>query len=162
MGIFSNIDSAKGSEKSNYFLPGVYTAEIQRCKQGRTRKGVDFFVAEFKLLESSNPERAAGSSVSYMVMLPAGDDEKMRLGLGNVADFMRAGLAAFAAQTEGVTMEPSTVPLDEETAEKVTGEENMLAGVVIKAEAFNAPTKAGTDFTRLKWFVVPGAVKKVA
>lgn len=153
MGIYSDIGTAKGTEGGVYFLPGIFRAQIQRCKQTETRKGKPFFVAEFKILQSNNPGRAVGSSVSFMVTFDLGDKEMFRLQQGNVADFMRVGLAAYAKQKEGVTIKPEEVPLDEATADKISNQENMLVGTIVDVEAFNKPTKAGTDFTHHRWKV---------
>lgn len=163
MGILGGVGGAKGSEGGVYFLPGNYLAEIQRCKLAATRKKRDFFVAEFKIVKSDNPERKPGALVSFMVMLDKDDDEAYRMQLGNVADFMRVGLSAFAKQTENVDMKPEDVPLDDETAEvKVCGQENMLAGTLLDVHAFNKPTKAGTDFTHHKWSVPVAAAPTAA
>jgi hypothetical protein len=161
MGIYSDIGTAKGTEGGVYFKPGIYRAQIQRCKQTETRKGKPFFVAEFKILQSNNPERPVGSSVSFMVMFDLSDKEMFRLQQGNVADFMRPGLAAYAKQKKGVTLKPEEVQLDEPTADTISGVENLLAGVIVDVEAFNKPTKAGTDFTHHRWSV-PGDIQATA
>jgi hypothetical protein len=149
MSIFDNrdIENARGTQGNPYPLPGKYAVDIARCKEGKNRKGVDFFVAELLIVESNNPERKPGTHMDYYVGL---DKDPA---LGNIADFMRVGLSAFAMQKHNTPIEPKDVQLDKATADKVTGEENMLIGVRINAEAYNKPTKAGNDFTRVKWMV---------
>jgi len=153
MGIFSNIENAKGTEGGVYFEPGNFLAEIQRCKEFTTRKNIRTFVAEFVILESDNPNMKVGTPVSYMVSFKDPDLEELYK--GNVADFMRAALSALASQKHNTKIEPKDVPLDEASANQICGDKNPLLGVKVIAIAFNKPTKAGDDFTRVKWGV-PG------
>jgi hypothetical protein len=151
MGLFKDIKGARGTKGGLYFVPGNYLVLINRCKLGETRKGIDFFVAETKVVWSDVEERKPGSEPSYMVTM---DKDPA---LGNVADFMRAGLACKAVQQLGATIEDigeiDEIELSEEEAEEIVGEANPLAGVVMALNAFNKPTAAGKDFTRVKWAI---------
>ena len=145
MGRFSAIKDARGS-RSLYFQPGRYRVKIERCKYGKTRKGVDMFVAETVVIESDSDTLVPGTTPSFLVTF---DKDPA---LGNVADFMRVGLAALAAG-EGQMLVPDTIELDESIAEEIAGEENILAGIELGLYAYNKPTKAGNPFTRLEWNV---------
>lgn len=147
MGLFGGIKGQRGSQGGVYFLPGNYVVEIQRCKTGKTRKEIDFFVAECKIVESDNPERKPGSSASFMVTL---DKDPA---LGNIADFMRMGmwLQGRAAGLDDLPPEADGIELDEGDADEICGEDNPFVGMEMGLEAYNKPTKAGNDFTRHKW-----------
>jgi len=141
---------AHSTEGGLYISPGTYLLEIQRCKMIETLAQEKAFIAEFKVIESDNPVLQAGAEPSYFVNM---EGKYPDLSLGNVTDFMRAGLAA-AALEEGVEAPPAAeTVIDPEIATSITGESNVLAGVKIECYAFNKPTKAGKDFTRFKWRV---------
>jgi hypothetical protein len=149
MGLFADIKEAKGTEGGNYFEPGNYVVQIQKCKEGKTRSDKPFFAAECRIMESDNEEAKPGSLVSFFVLF----DEYPELSLGNVADFMRAGLASYMVQNgiDDVPEDHNAIELDEATADEISGEENLLAGVYMNCFAFNKKTKGGNDFTRFKW-----------
>ncbi len=71
-----------------------------------------------------------------------------------VADFLRAGLASLADQLgEERPDDIDDIELDEEIADSIVGEENILSGVFLSAKAFDKPTQKGGIFTRIKWGV---------
>lgn len=148
MGHFAKIKGQSSTKGGAYFQPGNYVVQIQRCKMGQTRKEVDFFVAECKIVESDNDELRPGSEGSFMVTM---DKDPA---LGNIADFMRMGIW-LAAREEGKTAAElgsvDAIPLDEEDADEIVSEENPLAGLLMGLYAYNKPTRAGNDFTRHKW-----------
>jgi hypothetical protein len=145
MGIFANIKGAKGTEGGNYFVPGNYVVRIERCKQDKTRMNKDFFAAECRILASDTEDLKVGSTASFFVLF----DEYPELSLGNVADFMNAAMKSYFAQNS--MQMPEGFEVDEEVADEISGEENILAGTLIAVEAFNKKTRADTDFTRFKW-----------
>lgn len=130
MGRFSGIESASSSEGGVYLLPGAYRLKVDAIKTGTSRKKRDFFVAEFSILESNNPERPAGTKASWMVMLD------LDTALGNIKDFLE-------------TLSGGDV--DEEGVELAVSAANPFAGLEIKASAANVKTKKGTDFTKVQW-----------
>lgn len=154
MGRFSNIKNARGS-RSLYFQPGKYRVRIERCKYGKTRKGVDMFVAETEVLESDSETLVVGTKPSFLVTL---DKDPA---LGNIADFMRVGLATLSAM-HGEIVVPDSVELEEEVAEEIVGEDNILAGVELNVYAYNKPTKAGHDFTRVEFNVPKDVIESAA
>lgn len=150
MGLFEDIDKAKGTEGGNYFKPGTYVVQVQKCKQDKTRNDKEFFAADCKIMASNNEEMPVGASASFFILF----DEYPDLSLGNVADFMRAGLCSFVIQKEveqELPKDHNDLPLDEVTADTISGEENILAGILVNVEAYNKTTKKGNDFTRYKW-----------
>ena len=133
MGLFGKIGEAKYSEGGIYLLPGVYRLEIVAVKTLRTRTGKDGFVAEFKVLESSNAQRLPGSSCSWMVTF---DKEPA---MGNVKQFLATVL--------GAEMEQIT----EAVAEAACSEQNPLAGKIVRCSAVEITTKAQRQFTKVKF-----------
>lgn len=135
MGRFSNIGSAKSSQGGVYFLPGAYALECKANKSGKTREGREFFVAEFEILESTNPERAVGTQVSFMVML----DKNQDTALGNIKGYL-AALCGIPEQD-----------VDEAGVEAMVSAANPGMGMKVKALASNIKTRAGKDFTKIIW-----------
>ncbi len=135
MGItaYGEISKAKFSEGSIWLLTGVYRLMIQACKHITTRKGVQAFVVEFEVLESSNPERVPGSMCSWMVTL---DKEPA---LGNIKQFI----------STAVPCKPEQV--NEEAVLAIVSEANPLKGRIVRCAATNIITKAGRDFTKVKF-----------
>jgi len=133
MGVFGGIKEAKYSEGGVYLKTGVFALEIQAVKYLRTRTGKDAFVAEFKIEESSNTELPVGGLVSWMVTL---DKEPA---LGNIKQFLSSAIPC----DEG--------SIDESVVEYAIGKDNPMAGRKVRASAINIKTKAGRDFTKVKY-----------
>lgn len=145
MGLFAKIKGAKGTEGGTYFVPGNYTVRVEKCKEGETRANKPFFAAECRILASNCEELKVGATASFFILF----DEYPELSLGNVADFMNAAMKSYFIQH---TMQiPDGFEVDEEIANEISGEENILAGTILDVEAYNKQTKGGTDFTRFKW-----------
>ncbi len=148
---FQNINNAKGSRGGQYIKPGNYTVKVMRCRMVKNYKKNTNFIAELLVVESDNDELGIGTEPSFVINL---DSDYPDLALGNVADFMRAGLASLADQhNETRPSDIDEVPIDEETADAVAGEQNLLAGAFLTAKAWNHETRKGNDFTRIKWGV---------
>lgn len=132
MGLFSKIDKASSSKGGVYLFPGVYALECKANKVSQTRDGRAFFVAEFTILESSNPERQVGTSCSFMVML----DKNLETGLGNIKGYI-SGL-----------YDIPEAEVDEAGVELLVSAENPGQGCKVRCECTNIKTKAGKDFTK--------------
>jgi hypothetical protein len=155
MGVFSNIKEAHGTRGGLYLKPGKYTLQVLRCKLIESFRKDPTFVAELRVVTSEKNSEdeplAPGSEPSFVINMNGKFPE---LALGNVADFMRAGLASLADQhNESRPSDISGVEVDEAVASAVSGEDNLLAGVYVTANAFNKKTREGNDFTRITWDV---------
>lgn len=135
MGLFGKIKDAKSNGGGIYFLPGTYALECRANKTGKTREGREFFVCEFTILESSNPERPVGTSVSMMVML----DKYLETALGNIKGY----IAALYDVPED--------EVDEAGVEELVSAANPGAGIKVRAVASNTKTKKGGDFTKVQF-----------
>jgi hypothetical protein len=133
MGVFSKIKDAHSTGGGVYFLPGTYALECRKCTSSKTREDRPFFVAEFTILESSNPERPVGTSVSFMVML----DKYLETALGNVK---QCAAALFDIPEDNV---------DEAGVEALVSAANPAAGNKVRATASMTKTKKGADFTKV-------------
>lgn len=136
MSIFGGIKDAKASGASAYLVPGVFLFEVLALKTGKARDGRNFFVAEFKTLESSAPERPVGSVQSWMVML---DARYMETALGNIKTFI------------SVLTETPVHEVDEAGVEMAVSADNPCAGSRIRCSAVDIKTKGGKDFTKPTW-----------
>lgn len=135
MGIdFGVIGKAKVYDSGQYVLPGKYLAQVSAIKEVNSIGGDDFMVIELDIFESNNDERKPGDSMSQMYNF------RHLSTAGNVRGML---MAMF--QTE------EKEDIDGEVAKEVLHEEQPLRGLVMKLDAFNKPTRAGNDFTVVKW-----------
>lgn len=138
MGKFSGIEDASISSGGVYFLAGKYIVKVKRCFTMRSRKKEDLFIVECEIIESTNEDRPAGTSASWVVNF------KQDAALGNIKGFIGAanGLEDEASINAEVT---------EEVCEYVVSDDNPLAGTVLLLEATDVKTRAGNPFTKHAW-----------
>jgi hypothetical protein len=134
MGIYGEIAGAKYSEGGIYVLPGIYRFKVLACKHITTRTRKEAFVVELEVLESNNTERIVGSLCSWMVTL---DKEPA---LGNIKQF----ICTVAKCPEDAVNEQAVLIIVDE-------KRNPFKGKTVRAVATNITTKAGRDFTKVKW-----------
>lgn len=140
MGMFSKIKDAKFSEGGVYIKQGVYRLQIEAVKAILTRQKKQAFVVEVKVLESNNPERAAGSLCTYMVTM---DKEPA---LGNVKQFLETIM-----KPEQLDFSKLSEEQCDAVCEGVCAEKNPLRGRIVRASCVDIKTKAGRDFTKVKF-----------
>jgi hypothetical protein len=135
MGInaYGGISEAKYSEGGVYVLPGRYRFKVLGCKHITTRKKQEAFVVELEVMESTNVERPVGSLCSWMVTL---DKEPA---LGNIKAFICVAVPCAEEQ------------VNEQAVHLIIGEGQPLKNRIVRAVATNITTKAGRDFTKVKW-----------
>lgn len=144
------IGSKTGTKGGNYFGPGSYLVQIDRCTAGEGSFSKKKFVAaECTVLETDVEGLKVGTPKNFLVMV----DKFPELALGNIADFFRAGLAAKATAL-GHPTRPEEIDLTDEDADDICGEENILAGVRLKLFAYVKETRTGKPFTVHQWSVV--------
>ena len=151
-GLFSGIEKASYSEGGVYLLPGNYILEVMELKSGTSRQKVDFFVAECRVLQSTNSDRRPGTIVSYWVGLKVDTPA-----LSDVRRFI------------AVCGECEDTDVDATAAEMAVSDEQPFKGRVLRAAATNIITaKAKRDFTKVVWSNYEGseadviALKKAA
>ncbi len=139
MGVFSGIETAKSSEGGNYLKPGVYDVEVVRLAVGRTRKNVDFFAADLRILGSNNPDHRVGDIGNWFV----GFDKEPAL--GNVKAFAVACLSSEGSIDPASITEPVMNGLVEKGGEAV-------AGTRLKVQVTLVDTKGGGKYSKHLWF----------
>lgn len=118
----------KTFEKGQYLLPGSYQLEILRCVLKERHldflnSEVGYFIAEFKVLESDNPEIPVGSTCGWL--------HRMQDPATSVAALMQFFLATTFDQFQGLE---DVIEGLEKVIEAATSEENVLKGEIVKAE----------------------------
>lgn len=63
---FGGVGNAKLNERGEFLEEGEYELEIKRCSWFESRKKEEFYVVEFKVLESTNARHAAGLDRNWM------------------------------------------------------------------------------------------------
>lgn len=141
MGVFSGIENAKSSEGGSYLTPGTYDVEVVRLTTGKTRKGVDFFAADFKILGSNNPDHRIGEIVNYFV----GFDKEPSL--GNVKAFAVACLSSEGAVDPATISEAVMESLVDKGGEAVVGTQ-------LKVQVSLVDTRGGGKYSKHLWFPI--------
>jgi|DEB0MinimDraft_3_1074331.scaffolds.fasta_scaffold28200_2 hypothetical protein len=131
MGLFDGIEKVEVSQRSEYLQPGSYVLEIQAIKEGTSRSGEDYFLSEFKIIESSNDELPAGAPVTWMTM--------------KRFDSFLKGVKAFIAAAAGCTVDEVTQAI----CDAAVSSDQPMAGARVSAFAKNIKTKKGGDFTKV-------------
>jgi len=142
MGIFSNINKTAAARSKGAFLtPGTYVATVVSCRHVRSKLGTDeFFVVDFDLVESTNPELPAGSPVTWMSKLTGRYPD---MALADVKAFVMAGTGAGEADVTEDTLE-----------EVLEGDGTELAGQRVKIVCSEVKTKTGGAFTKHSYYSV--------
>ncbi len=141
MGVFGGIESAKFSEGGSYILTGVHRLEVDSCKHIKTKDGIDAFVVEFKILESSNEKHIPGSLASHMIQIKPNTPA-----LGNISQFLQTALSKPGEPVLAAA-------ITEEVVLFATSEKNPLHGYIVRAVGTEIKTKGkGLPFTKIKYF----------
>lgn len=144
----SNIAALVAGSKVNsggvYVLPGVYPAvEVTAVKSMQSRKNDALIIVEMDILASEVDGRPAGSAMSQVYNLTKHDAAP-----GNVKAFIAA---AYGKNPDEVT---------EEVFALVISEHQPLAGRLVRVDASLTKTKAGSDFTIVRYSPLPEEVQK--
>ncbi len=134
-----------GGLRQPYFLPGNYVVRVSQVitKMGRGNKPL--FIVEAEILESDVPERAAGSSASYIINL------QNDMGLVNVKRFVAA------TQNIALNDKEAMDEIDEQACEFIVGPDQPCAGQVLEVNCYLVDTKAGGKYTVHDWSYVENA-----
>ena len=125
--LFAGIEKVSAKNNKGEFFPeGAFLLEVKRVIEHTKQTGAKFFIAEFKVLESSNPTMPVGANGTWMETFKFIDK-----GLANVKNFILAAA--------GGNYSPEDVT--EEVAQSVVGPENPLAGN--KVRLVTKPNKTG-------------------
>mgnify|MGYP003657629459 CR=1 FL=1 len=128
------VTSARRSQGETVWIkPGKYDLEIVRVKDGKADQGEGrpYFVADFEVVTSTNPDIEVGDQISWMTTR----GKFKQYFLQDVKNFI-------AAATES---HPNDVTSD--VVSECTSDSQPLVGFLMKADAYNKPSKQGNDFT---------------
>ncbi len=145
MGDFDGIGKAQVNQGGNYPLPGIYPLlYVNAVKKIVSQNTQDTMViVELDILESKVPDRAVGSSMSWIVNL------KHQPALGNLKGFLATAMS----------VEPDMV--DSAGADYAVSAENPLKGRLMRCEAIEITTKnKGNPFTKCKWLPIEPEVQQ--
>jgi hypothetical protein len=157
--LIESMGKAPMKRKGTYMEEGLFTVEIINTlrKQGWnktfTARDKDLFIAEFRILESTNPAHPVGSTASWACKDPvtgnAGDVKAFMLAVAGVDPRTvkdtdakaqkQAALLAYAAMGEA------------EALKALELEDGFVQGKRVKLETRKVKTKAGGDFTVHAW-----------
>lgn len=139
MSTYAGIENAPSSgERLPNINPGLYLFEIEAVKSIKSRKSGDLTVVEFRVIEASGPNaNTVGTSASWIVKMSLDN------ALGNVRSFLAAA------------MDVPEKSITQAVADDAVGTKQPLKGFLVKAEASIIKTKAGTDFTLVRYRSVP-------
>ena len=141
---WDNIEDNEGTDGGEYFTEGNFFVKVIRCKEIDTEQGAHAFVAECEVLESDSETTKVGAHPSLYVDM---NSKYPKLAKGNIADFMRAGLAS-----AGEAMGEEPPALDKDMALAIKGEDNILAGTFLAVRCWIKITKEKkVPFTMHEW-----------
>lgn len=137
MGIFDKIGDAKMSGEGNYVRDGDYEAELVSVKLVESARSGQLLAIESRITKVLDDNNGAGHKVGEDVV------QFMKVTspsfLGNVKQFISSSLGC----------SPDDVGKNE--ADKVTSDEQPLAGLVVRFTARTIKTQAGKDFTKVTY-----------
>ena len=142
MGLYGKISEAKYSDGGVYLKKGVFRLEILKVLHKTTRQNKEAFIAEFKVLESTNTELLPGCVCSWMVTL---DKEPA---LGNIKQFLSE---AMSTPARSVDMSEIVEQIVEFVIAETGPKSNPLKGTIVRAAAVDIMTKANRPFTKVKF-----------
>lgn len=143
MGVFGGIESARISEGGNYLKPGDYDLEIVKVTVGHTRKGVDFFSCQFKVVGAPEGTHQIGEFVDWY----NGKDKDGFL--PNIKEWARAVLQ----NTSEVVVQEADIT--EPVMEALTADSgSAVQGMKLRCKVVLKPIKSkpGSFFSRHYWY----------
>lgn len=134
---FIGIEDAEYTGGGRYIKPGRYTLEVIQPKlrpsQNPEKRGVTFFIVDFRVVETTSDDYQGGDGVSWLV------DMSKSQALGDVKKFAQALVGGEAEITA-------------ESMYAITQDDNPTQGLKIKCEAYEITTKSGNPFTKIDWY----------
>lgn len=140
---FKGIGEAEVSRKSTYLKDGVYLLKVKECRIKKMFGKGDSFLAEFEIVESSNPDFKPGISTAWFQKM-----DPPNMSLPALKGFAYACLGISTAATdkdavearEAVDEELSTIMV-KACVDGFEQAENYFAGTLVRAELITRPNK---------------------
>ena len=141
MSIWNDFASVQESNDRDYVRPGLYRFEVVSMNTVESKNpntpGRVYFAVTFKTVTSNQDHTAKGSTRSWVVNMANGS-----MALANIKQFVCALTDAAASEVDSATME------------KLCGDDQPAAGLLVDVEAVEKPTRSGGMFTRLRFSYV--------
>lgn len=142
MGIFGNIGKVGAARpKGVFFTKGRYDVSVVSVRHVTSKVGSDqFFVVDFDVAESNNPDIPAGTAATWMTKL---NGKFPDMALADVKSFIMAATGADEDDVDEGTIE-----------EALDGDGTALAGSALRIVVEPTKTKAGGDFSKHNFYSV--------
>lgn len=129
-------DAGEFGPRLPFIKPGKFLLRVRKITHyaSTRKKNVEYFKAEFDVLEGNN---GGDEAVCWMVTLVTLDSERMEMALRDIRRFTKALLG-------------SEVEINREFMERLTSDEQPAAELPVRCEA----VKTDSDFTRCYWSTV--------
>ncbi len=131
LGETGGMDAVKPGSRQPLLGLGVHTLQVNRCVAGKTRTGWFYFVSEFEVLSSDNPQHPKGTTAGYFISFKDYPDMAKR----QLLDFLMKGF--------GLTEPEAKEAIKKEAA---WGTEQILAGEKVTCVVREATSKNGKKF----------------
>lgn len=144
--LWAGLKNAKVSERGEFFGEGSFDLEIIRLQPKVSARGKGLlFIAEFRVLQTSNPEDPFDSQRVWIVKMAN------QASWGNIKGLFIAAFGRHHADDKH-WCETVLDPVIESITDRLTGPENPLAGVYVHLETNIGEVKAtGQPFTYHNW-----------
>lgn len=123
-----------------------FRVRIEACKYVVNHDGVEYFIIEAEVLESSTDALKPGTIASQVIQIPG----TYKMGLANVKAFLAAANGIHPGNTAAVE-EALSGTNAEEAAVLAVSAENPLKGIELDLQTTFTVTKNGRDFTIHAW-----------
>jgi len=133
MGVFDKIGDAKSSQDSNPVRPGEFHGRIDEVKLVEKFDGTKLCLINMTVMAVQNGDHHEGEEVTHFMRT-----DSLSF-LGNFKQFVSSTLAC----------DPDQVGTAE--AERVTSDEQPLAGKIVRVKARIIQTRKGNDFTKVHY-----------
>ena len=136
--IWEGIDNPELDKRSGlrlpYLYPGKFLMRVKKVASYPSQKNPrdHWFRVDFEIVEGA---KQGVDEVSWIVNMSRG-----KLALADIRAFVKALMG------EEITVNPSTM-------DELTGADQPAAGLLVRCDAINKKTEAGSDFTQTFWSV---------
>lgn len=146
---FTGLESAEIFDQGQWFQPGLYVVQINRCLLKTSQKSGLGFIAECQILASNQPANPAGTTASWWQTM--GGRIHQGTAFSSLKEFIAAA-CGFDPKTDKDAIHGQLDPQIRDIARRAVSPENILGGRYVCLETFTKKTKQrGVDFTVHRW-----------
>lgn len=150
-GLFSgqNMKDQTGGAGGNWSPLGHHRVKIISCKTKVASFKGDSTIVEYEIVDSDNEKAKRGEAYSWVQNLNK-NPKGVKVKLGNISDFVRAGMQSMKA-AEGEYIEVADIEFDDDDVETVFGEDNPFEGVELDLRVTEIKLENGNPFHKHTW-----------